>query len=508
MIQGNQKNVRILVVEDECIVAEDLKGCLSEAGYEVIGTAATGEEALRIADQIQPDLALLDVNLAGAMDGTDTARALQEMHGTPVLYLTAYSDDRTIERMKPTKPRGYLMKPFREKELLCSIDLALTPSQGVTTDEYQQLELLDQFPIAVILTDSAETIRYSNQMAQQLFGNSEYSKSGNPIATVFQQIDMSEQRELVEWCVDKPMTIRFLDVSLSNKMGETVPLEITVSPYNLTGEDNPMLLFMFLDRRGEEVRIQQQLQEQTEEFAVQKKEAINDFLSGVSHGVNNSLSGALGYLYLLKEQRTLSEEEEQWISCIEEGCRDAAGLLSRVRGFDVRDVLAMHEDVCVTSFVRDVVETMRNETPHTIALTLPDTHCTLQGNSSLLRRVLTEIIENATQVSAVEAGPIDVSVRASACTPALSEHTRAEEPYRLVIEVRDCGPGVSRERQQRMFDPFYTSVPNGNVYSRGLGLFVASSIMDCHQGYIECENRPGSGAIVRLVFSEFSQTPF
>jgi len=123
-------NSRILVVEDEPIVALDLQRRLENMGYHVPAVAASGEEALASADLAAPDLVLMDINLEGEMDGVETAERIRTHHRVPGIYLTAYSNDQTLERAKVTEPYGYLLKPFDERELQTTIEIALYRHQA------------------------------------------------------------------------------------------------------------------------------------------------------------------------------------------------------------------------------------------------------------------------------------------------------------------------------------------------------------------------------------------
>jgi PAS domain S-box-containing protein len=116
---------RILVVEDERIVARDIQNTLERLGYTVTATVPTGEEAVRKAEETRPDLALVDIVLSGAMDGIEAARHIHFVLGIPVVYLTAYTDDERLERARATEPVGYIVKPYTERELLATIEMAL-----------------------------------------------------------------------------------------------------------------------------------------------------------------------------------------------------------------------------------------------------------------------------------------------------------------------------------------------------------------------------------------------
>jgi CheY-like chemotaxis protein len=116
---------RILVVEDEHIVAMGIKKMLKSLGYQVTGIASTGEDAISKAESTFPDLVLMDIMLKGDIDGIEAAREIIKRFGLPVVYLSAYSDSQILERAKQTGPFGYIVKPFEEKDLHSSIEVAL-----------------------------------------------------------------------------------------------------------------------------------------------------------------------------------------------------------------------------------------------------------------------------------------------------------------------------------------------------------------------------------------------
>jgi len=117
--------IRILIVEDEPVIAEDIASNLNAIDYLVAGIAYTSEKALFYLDTKSIDIAILDINIKGSMNGIDLAKVINEKYKLPFLYLTSYSDKETIDQAKKTMPYGYLLKPFREKDLFSSIEMAL-----------------------------------------------------------------------------------------------------------------------------------------------------------------------------------------------------------------------------------------------------------------------------------------------------------------------------------------------------------------------------------------------
>ncbi len=163
---------RVLVLEDEKLVARDIQSTLAGAGYET-SLAASGEEAIEIARRDQPDLALVDIRLAGKLDGIETARALRQELDLPVVYLTAHSDEETLERAKATEPFGYLVKPFDETTLRTTVRMAVHKSEIERRKRLEQKRLtsvLDQLTVGLITTDRSGRVNMMNARAQSLTG--------------------------------------------------------------------------------------------------------------------------------------------------------------------------------------------------------------------------------------------------------------------------------------------------------------------------------------------------
>ncbi len=116
---------RILVVEDEGIVMLHLKKTLEGLGYDVAGIAASGDDAITKAMKVRPDLVLMDIVLKGVVDGIDAAEKIRSIFHIPVVYLTAHADEATLQRAKVTEPFGYVVKPFKERDLSIAIEFAL-----------------------------------------------------------------------------------------------------------------------------------------------------------------------------------------------------------------------------------------------------------------------------------------------------------------------------------------------------------------------------------------------
>jgi len=130
--------IKIGIVEDEMVIARTIEMALEELGYRHCGPASTYTEAIDLIETHRPDLLLLDINLAGKKNGIDVARAVRSQFDMPIIYLTALSDRDTLEHAKPTRPNGYLVKPFTTDELFANIELALSNFVDVQNKKHAQ----------------------------------------------------------------------------------------------------------------------------------------------------------------------------------------------------------------------------------------------------------------------------------------------------------------------------------------------------------------------------------
>jgi 1,2-diacylglycerol 3-beta-glucosyltransferase len=117
--------VTVLIVEDERDVAYIMTHTVNRLGFSVVGTENTGEKAIKAVKELKPDVVLMDIKLSGKMDGIETAEYISKNNKIPVIYVTALTDQKTLERVAVSAPYGYILKPFRDDELRTVIEIAL-----------------------------------------------------------------------------------------------------------------------------------------------------------------------------------------------------------------------------------------------------------------------------------------------------------------------------------------------------------------------------------------------
>jgi len=166
-------NAQILVVEDNKIVAKDAQNRLNRSGYGVTAVVSSGEEAIQKAAEMHPDLVLMDVVLKGDMDGVEAAQHIRTQLDIPVVYLTAYADEDTLQRAKVTEPFGYVLKPFEDRELYTAIEMALYKhrmERKLRESERWLATILNSIGDAVVATDIGGRVMFMNPVAEALTG--------------------------------------------------------------------------------------------------------------------------------------------------------------------------------------------------------------------------------------------------------------------------------------------------------------------------------------------------
>jgi len=240
--RGSVPNAGVLVVEDQGIVAKDIQNTLKSMGYAVSAVASSGEEAIEKAAVTHPDLVLMDIMLKGKLDGVEAAEQIRARFDIPVVYLTAYSDEEPLQRAKITEPYGYVLKPFSERELHTSIEMALYKhkmERRLKESERRLATTLKSIGDAVIAADTEGLVTFMNPVAETLTGWKSEEASGKDLTHVFSIVDEGTHN-LGESLGAKALWEGAIDglsdpTILIGKNGTQVPIQISAAPIR---EDN------------------------------------------------------------------------------------------------------------------------------------------------------------------------------------------------------------------------------------------------------------------------------
>ncbi len=246
---------RVLIVEDEKIISLDLTRTLKNLGFEVVSVVSNGPDALESATENRPDIILMDIMLAGEMDGIEAARRIKTDLDIPVVFITAYADEATLERAKEAEPFGYIIKPFKERELYSTINIALYKSKidkQISRQERLFGAILDSMDEALIAADTQGRVQFLNPAAETLTGWPEVEAYAQPVDAVLELLDAHTEAPtslpLNGTSLTTPRsTLRFEDLVLNNRHGGRLHITGTITPVQYASGEPETYLIAFKD---------------------------------------------------------------------------------------------------------------------------------------------------------------------------------------------------------------------------------------------------------------------
>jgi len=481
---------RILVVEDERIVAEDIKQTLEEFGYVVPAVASTGAEAIAGVRQHRPDACLMDIRIKGAIDGIRTASEVMGTYGIPVVFLTAYADEATLERVKATGPYGYLVKPFSGRELQAALEAALARhgmERKLAASERRWRTVLQSIGDAVVCVGGDGTIEFMNAVAEDLTGWAEPGVRGRPWSDVVvfragpaPDADVVASLEALTGRGDLPVP----ELYCFGRTGFARAVECTVTPVRGTEADGTGTVLVVRD-----VTVRRRFDAQAQRNV--RLESLGLLAGGVAHDFNNLLAGMLASISLAAELTPPDDERRQLLSDVEAAATRARHLTGQLLAYAKGDTL--QAKVCsLAEVARAAVRFSLRGTNVTGEVHLPDDLWPVSVDEQQVMDVLNNIVLNAVQAMP-DGGSITVE----------GANERAPWGPCVRLSLADRGPGIPEAALERIFEPYFTTKPEGT----GLGLATSFSVIRRHGGSIEAVNRPGGGAVfhIRLPSAEAAE---
>ncbi len=486
----------ILVVEDDAIIAQDLDAALRRIGYAVLPIASSAEEALRQFEASPAQLVMMDIRLRGPIDGVETAARLKARWDVPVIFLTAHSDQSTLERAKRVGAHGYLLKPFDERDLRTTLEVALHKHElelRLINRERWYAATLASIGDAVVATDPAQRITYMNVVAEKLTGWSLEQAHGRPLDEVMSLVDHDGTP------VAQPMREALREgfsVSLGSgtrllpRGGDPVDIDDTASP--VTDERDRLLggVVVFKDVT-ERKRLEKRVAH------AERLASLGTVAAGTAHEINNPLaiiSANLSFIdQTLRKLLPGDQLRSDDIAEVHDALADAQNASDRVRKIIIDLKQFARQDPTDVELVDlpDAFEAALALTKHLVAghaeiVRSWGTTPYVEVNEGRLVQVFTNLLANAAQ--AMPSGrPQNV----------IELRTRTDARGRAVAEVRDTGSGIPKGLLERIFDPFFSTKPVGS--GMGLGLSLCHTYISSMKGELSVESEPGTGTVFRVV---------
>jgi PAS domain S-box-containing protein len=478
--------VTIFVVEDEGIVALDIKRHLENYGYSVPSVFAAGEDAIQAVAENPPDLILMDISLQGEMDGLEAAGIIRESYKVPVILLTAYADERTIERAKNSAPFGYIIKPFEARELRTTIEMALHRAElerKLHESEERYRRFFQDDLSADFVCDSEGTLIDCNSSYLDLYG---FSSLSDALEVNLNDLFRDHEERFRFWNgIKQNKRMKLAEFAMKRSDGKYLMVRANIVPqFDDSGKLSEINGFVFDTTRLKE--LEDQLRQ------AQKMEAIGRLAGGVAHDFNNILTVIMGYATMLGEKVSTGEEVFSDIEGINKAAKKATSLTRQLLAFSRRQVLNP-KPVNLNLLINDMEKMMQrlvNEDVHIVLLPAPDPSSVLVDPGQI-EQVLMNLVVNARDAMP-EGGKIIIEVRREELMKPLPSTMGIISPGQyMVLTVGDSGSGISPEDLELIFEPFYTTKPNEK--GTGLGLATVYGIVKQSNGYIVVETSLGQG---------------
>jgi two-component system cell cycle sensor histidine kinase/response regulator CckA len=481
----------ILIVEDERIVAKDIERSLVALGYIICGIVSTGSKAIAKTGETRPDLVLMDIKLKDTMDGIAAAEEIRTAFDIPVVYLTAYADDKTLERAKVTGPFGYILKPFNERELCSTIEMALYKHQmdkDLKESEGRYRKLVEQSP-DLIMIHSSGVIDFINTAGAKLLGASDPAYIvGKPLVDFVhpdcKALVMGREKEVMEESKRVPLTeekyVRF--------DGQTITVEVEALP--VVHKNRPAIQCVARDVTDRK-RLEAQL------LHAQKMEAVGTLANTIAHDFNNILTAIIGYGSFLQMKMEDDSSLRHYVDQILVSCDKATNLTQGLLSFSRKKVIQtkmVNLNDIINRIEKLLDRLVREETELKIACS--DRDLVIMADSGQMEQVLMNLVTNAKD-AIPEAGRIAIRtdyVRLDAEFERVHGYGKPGDYAR--ISVSDTGSGMEREIVDKIFEPFFTTKEVGK--GTGLGLAIVYGIVRQHNGYINVYSEPGKGTVFNI----------
>jgi len=496
-----EEKARLLIVEDERIVAMDLRQRLQRFNYKVIDIVSNGEAAIRLVEEHKPDLVLMDIQIQGDMDGIQTSAILHKRFNTPHIYLTAHRDDDTINRAKHTEPYGYLLKPFNDMEVQTTIEMALYKHKmrlELQLSELRFRSYIQNSSDIVVTVDADGVVEYVSPSVVRILGYEPDELLGAGLGSFLHPEDKAviglylKERALNSGAMERR------EVRAQHAESGWVFLEIVGSAIDIDGL--PKGIVFNIRDITERKRIEMELI-QAKVRAEEMNRLKSTFLSNISHEIRTPLTGILGFASILESELEDKAHMDMVYNITRSGLRlletmDAVLDLALIESsrvvienepirmsVEVQQAVRMLATLAVEKSIR--IKVVSKSEPESILL-----------DRRLLGQILNNVIGNA--IKFTDRGSVIITIDA---INDFNEESGERAQY-VSVEVKDTGIGIEESFLPYIFDEFkqQSSGNNRRYEGAGIGLNIAKRMLALLGARVEVQSKVGVGTTFLMKF--------
>ncbi len=489
---------RILVVEDESIVAFNLQQRLSMLGYDVPAIAVSGQESIDLVAQTRPDLVLMDIHIQGDMDGIEVAAKLRETHAVPVIYLTAYSEDSTLERARKTQPYGYLLKPFSERELHATIQMAFERHrlENELHDSRRLLQqALDAASLGVMELDKTTTTITPSPRTADLIG----WPHDRPLTLpdLLDRVDTAERDAIAAKLHHCLNDLRHFSEEFRVLSEGTTPRWIKIDAGHVSDQRVTGVVQDVSERKQSELRLKT-LNESLEHLVTARTDQLNQSLKeleafsySVAHDLRAPVRAIIGLSEMLLQTQP-TRFDQDGIDLVQRiaatGQRMRALIDALLHMARLNQVPMQLRVVDISGIAGEIASQLMESEPQRVAEMRISPKLEAMADATLVRSLLDNLMRNAWKFCArSKITRIDVGAKSGG--------------GETVFFVRDNGCGFDMASADRLFGPFQRLHREDEYTGTGIGLTIVQRIVMRHGGRVWAFSEPGLGAAFHFTLS-------
>lgn len=483
---------RIAIVEKDALVALDIEKTLLRAGYDCSARFSTGSEYLAFLQSESCTLAIIGTDIGGELSGVETAYCAKSRHGIPNILITLFLNENFSDENKRAEPLGILVKPFSERELLSTVEVALFRASMENRLSKSELRYRELFSMSItarcISTMAGELVEF-NASFKKVF----LEKTASPfnISSLF--INPGDWKDIIAQISDGK-SIEGKEFPILHPDGFQLTMIASFSFILDAHHEIPMISAEFFDLT-ESKNLREEL------YQAQKMEALGRLAGGIAHDFNNILTAIIGHAEMLRMDIPPASPSAEDVDGIYRTAERASRLTKQLLGFSRKKAYSPKPlDVC--NLAREAESLLRKLAGESIMLSsiIPNHPIFILADYTQIEQCLINLIVNARDALEGKAAPrIMIRVEEKILIEPIDLRSiRLESGSYAIIEVSDNGKGIPEKAFAKIFEPFYTTKEMGK--GTGLGLSIVLSVMKQLGGAVEVVSKENAGTSFTLWF--------
>ncbi len=508
---------RVLLVDDEVIITTQIEEFLTFEGYHVVGIVTSGTEAIEAVQTLNPEIVVMDIMMPGRIDGIAAARQIMDRFDIPVIFLTAYADEKLLTRAKPLDPFGYVLKPVQEKQLIVAIELGLYKKEmeAKLLKTYQQLTqanqrlqqeieehqrartalhrneikyrtLIENIPDVVYSLDAKRNIATINPSIKHYYGYKNRDIIGQQFIALIHPPDHEHAIRAFDKAIELQQTsTRGLQFRIVGQDGNTYWVERNA---HMSFDDDGN----FKQEEGvlRDITAPKRLQEQL--IRSERLSATGQLAASIAHEINSPLQAATLMLNTLRTNCRHDQALSKSTRLITESFDSIKATIKTLIGLN-RPSKAIKQLTNLNAVVVDTVNLIKFHLQRrqiNIDLQLSPILPMTTGAPQQLSHVILALINNAVEAFSITNAPETSDQSAKIITLTTSANVT-----NIIIQIADNGPGIPAADLNRIFDPFFTRKKPMGI---GIGLSLCNGIIKDHHGIISASSPSQGGAVFTI----------